>query len=421
MAGNFINDRERLLAMTLTPEQTAAIDQQRLILGEAQRIVDFVFNLVREGEVEEARIQVVRAQDMNTKVVQELETMALLQQTLAKQAVQLADKKHKGARKQILSLIALSLLLSSAVVTLIIVFVLKQGNSLKKALSELAETASSLKTTVEEQTQELVITREANVRMSAELDITRRLQQMILPREHELSAFADIDIAAHMAPAEEVGGDYYDVLHYHNRIIIGIGDVTGHGLESSVVMLMVQSAVRALAVAEEHDLTKFLTKLNQTIFDNLQRLNSSKNLTFLLAHLEGEKLTVCGQHEEILIGRAKTGKVERIDTLELGFPLGLEADIASFLHTYQVIVHPEDVIIFYTDGITEAENRARNLYGLERLCQVVEAHLDQDAQHIHQAVVADLKAHINDHRIFDDITLMVLKRKTPSPLTKNST
>jgi hypothetical protein len=73
LVGSFINYREGgLLAMTLTKVQQVALDQHRQILGEAQCIVDSVFQYIREGEVEEARLQVVRAQDMNTKVVKEL-------------------------------------------------------------------------------------------------------------------------------------------------------------------------------------------------------------------------------------------------------------------------------------------------------------------------------------------------------------
>ena len=55
---------------------------------------------------------------------------------------------------------------------------------------------------------------------------------------------ADLDIAGFMKPADEVGGDYYDVLQSNGRVVFGIGDVTGHGLESSMLMLMVQMAVR---------------------------------------------------------------------------------------------------------------------------------------------------------------------------------
>lgn len=85
-----------------------------------------------------------------------------------------------------------------------------------------------------------------NLRMTAELDVTRRLQQMILPKQAELNAISGLDIAGFMEPAEEVGGDYYDVLQYQDRVKIGIGDVTGHGLESGVLMIMAQTVVRSL-------------------------------------------------------------------------------------------------------------------------------------------------------------------------------
>ncbi|NJO85911.1 MAG: HAMP domain-containing protein, partial [Synechococcaceae cyanobacterium RM1_1_27] len=102
-----------------------------------------------------------------------------------------------------------------------------------------------------------------NRRMEAELQVTRRLQQMILPGATELSEVPDLDIAGFMEPANEVGGDYYDVLVDHGQIKIGIGDVTGHGLQSGVLMLMVQTAVRTLLVCNERDPIKFLTILNR--------------------------------------------------------------------------------------------------------------------------------------------------------------
>ncbi|MEO1593535.1 MAG: CHASE2 domain-containing protein, partial [Cyanobacteria bacterium J06632_22] len=83
-----------------------------------------------------------------------------------------------------------------------------------------------------------------NLRIRTELDITRRLQQMILPPEEELQAISELDIAGYMDPCDEVGGDYYDVLSYQGHLKMGIGDVTGHGLESGLIMIMVQTAVR---------------------------------------------------------------------------------------------------------------------------------------------------------------------------------
>ncbi|HBB31884.1 MAG TPA: serine/threonine protein phosphatase, partial [Cyanobacteria bacterium UBA9273] len=75
------------------------------------------------------------------------------------------------------------------------------------------------------------------------------------------------EIAGFMEPASEVGGDYYDVLYHNGTVKIGIGDVTGHGLESGVLMLMVQTAVRTLLEVNETDSKKFLDVLNRTIYN----------------------------------------------------------------------------------------------------------------------------------------------------------
>ncbi|HEY8380045.1 MAG TPA: HAMP domain-containing protein, partial [Nannocystis sp.] len=95
--------------------------------------------------------------------------------------------------------------------------------------------------------------KEENLRLGAELDVARRLQLMVLPPERELAELDGLDVAGYMRPADEVGGDYYDVLRHPDGVKIGIGDVTGHGLESGVLMLMIQTAVRTLLAAEERD------------------------------------------------------------------------------------------------------------------------------------------------------------------------
>ncbi|MFQ3626806.1 MAG: AAA family ATPase, partial [Cyanobacteriota bacterium] len=92
-----------------------------------------------------------------------------------------------------------------------------------------------------------------NLRMGAELAITRQIQQMVLPKDHELDQIEGLEIAGFMEPADEVGGDYYDVLHDNGAVKIGIGDITGHGLESGMLMLMVQTAVRTLLSTRETD------------------------------------------------------------------------------------------------------------------------------------------------------------------------
>lgn len=249
-----------------------------------------------------------------------------------------------------------------------------------------------------------------NIRLNAELDVTRRLQQMMLPKEKELVEIEGLEIVGFMQPADEVGGDYYDVLENNGLVKIGIGDVTGHGLESGVLMIMVQTAVRTLIENNETDPKKFLDVLNRTIYKNVQRMDSDKNLTLCLMDYQEGKLSLSGQHEEIIIVRSG-GEIERIDTIDLGFPLGLEETIADFVFQIQIQLNAGDVVVLYTDGITEAENELGVQYGLERLCEMVRHNWQRSAKEVRQLVIEDLQRHIKEHRVYDDITLVVLKQK----------
>ncbi|MEG4457759.1 PP2C family protein-serine/threonine phosphatase [Microcoleus sp. N9_A1] len=249
-----------------------------------------------------------------------------------------------------------------------------------------------------------------NMRMSAELDVTRKIQQMLLPKDRELNEVIGLDIAGFMEAADEVGGDYYDVLQHEGRVKIGIGDVTGHGLESGVLMIMLQTAVRTLLAYNEPDPVRFFTAINSVIYDNVQRMKSDKNATLALLDYEEGMLKLSGQHEEMIVVRCN-GSVERFDTIDLGFPIGLDADIAEFVAEKIVQLYSGDVVVLYTDGITEAKNMEKLLYGLERLIEVIEINWQRSPAEIRDAVIKDVRWHIGEQKVFDDITLLVLKQK----------
>ena len=248
-----------------------------------------------------------------------------------------------------------------------------------------------------------------NTRLSSELEVTQRLQQMLLPKEKELHQIEALEIAGFSEAAAEIGGDYYDVVQHQGRIIIGIGDVSGHGLESGVLMLMVQTAIRTLIENKETDPKRLFEVLNRTIYKNIQRLNSDKNISLSLVDYYEGILSISGQHEEILLVRQ--GEIERIDTVDLGFPLGLAESIEDFVFETKIPLAQSEVAILYTDGITEAENSQGSHYGLAQLCAVVQQNWQRSAQDIRQAVIQDLRSHIGIEQVYDDITLVVLKRK----------
>jgi len=249
-----------------------------------------------------------------------------------------------------------------------------------------------------------------NARMGAELDISRQLQMMALPSVEELNRVEGLDIAAFMDPADEVGGDYYDVLQYNGNIKVSIGDVTGHGLESGVLMLMTQSSVRTLLNSGETNPTRFLSILNRTIYDNVQRMQIDKNLTLSMLDYHKGHLKLSGQHEEMILVR-EGGKIELIDTIDLGFPIGIEDNIAHFINEATVSLQPGDGIVLYTDGITEAVNIADEQFGLERLCQVISRNWNESADEIKNRIIIEVMQFIGEQKVYDDLALVIMKQK----------
>ncbi len=253
--------------------------------------------------------------------------------------------------------------------------------------------------------------RSDNFRMGLELSIAREMQDMILPKKEELKSIEFLDIAALMSPATEVGGDYFDVLvdRDHQTVTIGIGDVTGHGLESGIFTVMIQSAVRLIHHCNHYDLTEAINLLNVVLYENAQRMASDKMVTFVLLHYKQGKIQICGQHEDIILVR-HNGILQTIDTSKLGFPLGLERDISAFVHQEEIDFNPGDVLVLYTDGITEAMSPAKEIYGLERLKQTIVANHHRSAEEIRQAITENVMDFISTATIFDDITLLVVKQ-----------
>jgi sigma-B regulation protein RsbU (phosphoserine phosphatase) len=249
-----------------------------------------------------------------------------------------------------------------------------------------------------------------NMRMISELDLTRKIQQMLLPKYRDIEEIIGLDIAGFMEAAEEVGGDYYDVLQHKGRVKIGRDDVTRHRWESGVLRIVVQRAFPTWLADNEPEQVKILSAINSVIYDRVQRMKFDKNASLALLDYQQGMLKLSGQHEEMIVVRCN-GCVEGFDTIDLGFPIGLDAEIAEFFVETSVQLYSGDVVVLYTDGITEAENMDKLLYGLDRLIEVIEINWQRSAAEIRDAVIKDVRSHIGEQKVFDDITLLVLKQK----------
>jgi serine phosphatase RsbU (regulator of sigma subunit) len=139
-------------------------------------------------------------------------------------------------------------------------------------------------------------------------------------------------------------------------------------------------------------------------------MEMDKWLTLSLLDYHDGELTLIGQHEEILWVRHDK-KVERIDTFDLGFMIGLEEDIHRFVNSKKIHLESGEGIVLYTDGLTEARNTEKQQYGVDRLCSLVHKYWDESPEQIKNLIVADLEQHIGNCQLSDDVTLLIIRKK----------
>ncbi len=254
----------------------------------------------------------------------------------------------------------------------------------------------------------------ARERLEKELDLARQIQVSILPRR----LIADgVELAACMTTATEVGGDYYDVLPFEGGCWIGIGDVSGHGVTSGLIMLMVQSAVASLVAGNPNANPRdAVTIVNRVLFENIRhRLLTDDFVTFSLMRVSNGRIVIAGAHEHFLVVRSRTRRVEPIETP--GTWLGVLPEIGHFTTETVVDLEHNDLLVLYTDGITEARNTAGVQYGFERLSAIVERLYDEPIERIRDAVLADVTEWCPNRD--DDATLVLLRQASVPALLKD--
>jgi serine phosphatase RsbU (regulator of sigma subunit) len=252
-------------------------------------------------------------------------------------------------------------------------------------------------------------TRDAEIRERhrQEMALARSIQTSVLPRTFELPGF---DISAVMMPAEEVGGDFYEFRPVDGGAWIGVGDVTGHGVTSGLIMMMAQSMFTILCEQSNGHVTpaKFVTLLNRAMYYNLRsRLAQDRFMTLVVAKIDREgKMVFAGAHTDLLIYRAATRNVERIPTD--GLWVGITDDIAHVTADSTVTLARGDVALFHTDGVTEARNSAGECFDLDRLTNQL--------RDLHDAPASDIVTRIA-HSAWswagtpkDDVSLLAVKR-----------
>ena len=274
---------------------------------------------------------------------------------------------------------------------------------------------SNLEEKVRERTGELHAShmklKETMQELWGEMELARKIQTVLLPCEPAIPGY---EISACMVPADNVGGDYYDVIEAGDRNWVVIGDVSGHGVSAGLVMMMVQTSIHnTLGQCPDLSPSELVARVNRTITANIRKLGDNKYVTMTAFAIDRNgRFTFAGMHLVLLIYRAAKGSVERVETH--GVWIGLMDDISNINYDNMFVLNPGDTLLLYTDGIIEAQpvKREKNvmdeaMFELDKL----EDMLCEMGREPVKKIIGSLLDELREKYLWDDdITLMAVRR-----------
>jgi serine phosphatase RsbU (regulator of sigma subunit) len=241
--------------------------------------------------------------------------------------------------------------------------------------------------------------------LKGDLEIAREIQFGLVPSGpfHKNGT----SIHCYMRPANTVGGDYYDVIQLaENRVGIVIGDVAGKGMPAALMMALLQGSLRTLITAG-HGGSELMTKLNEYLCANIPE---NKLVTLFYGELEtatgGLSYVNAGHNAPVLIRGG--ANLERLAATSI--VLGIDRNTAFEVKTTEI--RPEDRLLLFTDGITEAFNLKEEEYGEPRLTAFLQKNAGMPSPELIKALVSDVLKFCGAARVSDDMTLMTVTRAT---------
>jgi PAS domain S-box-containing protein len=254
--------------------------------------------------------------------------------------------------------------------------------------------------------QEIVLARAVETaKQQEEIAIAHRIQTQMLPRNVTIEG---LEFASAMRPAEDVGGDYFDVLPARNGAWIAVGDVAGHGLSAGLIMLLLQSAVAATTRSlPDARPSEVLALVNGTLYEAIHgRLERDEHVTFsLIRYTRDGRLVFAGAHEHVLVWRARTGEIEAIQPD--GTWLAVAVEISRYTTDAAIQLEDGDVVVLYTDGITEAMSREGRMFDFDRLVAAISACASRAPADVVRAISDAVAAWM--HVQHDDQSLLVFR------------
>ncbi len=243
-----------------------------------------------------------------------------------------------------------------------------------------------------------------HVSMQRDIEIAREIQRWLVPRRPP--NVPGIDVAFSTRPAKTVGGDYYDAFlrETDGPLLIAVADVSGKSVPAAMMMATFQASLRTLANSSD-TLSELVANLNRQVCAHSQ---NGRFTTAFLAELNpttGDLAFLCAGHNPPILRRA-SGAIERLKSDNM--PFGIE--LTEIYATGLTRLNPQDLLIIYTDGVTEAWNEDHSSFGDARLLSIAETTGSERAAMTLSNIMRNLDDFVGAAPQHDDITCMVIRR-----------
>ncbi len=246
-------------------------------------------------------------------------------------------------------------------------------------------------------------------RLSKELEIARSVQMRFLPQK--IPKFPSLEIVSLCQPAMEVGGDYYDFIQINDRYMsVLIGDVSGKGVSAAFYMTMVKGIIKTLSKKTRKPAI-LLAEANEIFCENTPR-NVFITIIYGIFDLKEKTLTIASAgHNPLIIWKKETNTTQQVNPRGIALGLDKGQRYESIIEEISIPIAAGDVFVFYTDGVSESMNTREEIFGEERLCEIIKKSAHLPPRIIQKNIVESVSRFSGKAPQHDDFTMVVVKVK----------
>ena len=354
---------------------------------------------MKAGRIDTARaVSMTIAERLDSAITLSRSAEAREEAAVHQKMLEMTAENERNVRQRHIS----QVITMAALIVFLIIYIIvrhRMGVRMAKAHKQLEDAHDQLKDAYDQLEQ----TTTAKERMESELRIARDIQMSMVP-----STFPDIDgldMYASMTPAKEVGGDLYSYLLRDDKLYFCIGDVSGKGVPASLFMALATRGFRTLALTGRTP-AEIATRLNNELTENNEQ-GMFVTMFICMYDLKQGRIEYCNAgHNPPVIGNAK-GPYTFLDVKEANAPIGLWPDLEYVGE--EMDLPSGGIMLLYTDGLNEAENRQQEQYGEDRILQQMTSQASQSMRDMVESLKEDTDLFRDGAEQNDDLTILALR------------